>query len=483
MLLRRLSGGLLLAAAALAPLATAQSVNVGIIGGPNIINGGVLPTAGGAFAAFNFQNITIANANAAFYAAQNLDTVVLNVASSAMGCTTATLSASQKADLNTFVNGGGKLIIYDSECTFGGSVDYSWLTYPFNTVNPGPAGAFGGTLTIFEDNALSSANPADPQFIDSNAITSQTDAVGDMNVVDLTTVHPAWCLDMTGTNSVNFTGTPHMYARDAAGVLIYNGFDVDFIASAVGPTGGGQLAKIWLQELQTSNSQSDLPCGVPVNGITLTPGMATNNVGTPHTVTATVGTQGVPLVGALVTFAIVSGPNTGASGVCTPPTCLTDVNGQVSFTYTGGLNTGTDMIVASFFDPVSQTIITSQPASKTWVSECYLLLGLSSTSYSLGPDPDDELLVDPLILYPVITTQVPPLYIPNDPGLVGLPVFAQVGMYNPTVFPNNPLSMSNGWRVVVGQGAQSYGTSTRVLLAGNPIATLGQNYNWFFVIQ
>ena len=83
----------------------------------------------------------------------------------------------------------------------------------------------------------------------------------------------------------------------------------------------------------------------------------------------------------------------------------------------------------------------------------------------------------------MITTQVPPLYIPNDPGLVGLPVFAQVGMYNPTVFPNNPLSMSNGWRVVVGQGAQSYGTSTRVLLAGNPIATLGQNYNWFFVIQ
>jgi hypothetical protein len=145
------------------------------------------------------------------------DTVVLNVASSDIGCdltATGALTTSQKDDLNTFVENGGKLIIYDAECTFGGGVDYSWLPYPFTTNNPGAHDA-RGTLTIVEDNTLSSKDLADPHYIDAVHLGNNTDAVGDMNV--MTTFDPYWSLDMSGTNMNNVTGPVHTYAKHPAG--------------------------------------------------------------------------------------------------------------------------------------------------------------------------------------------------------------------------------------------------------------------------
>jgi len=81
-----------------------------------------------------------------------------------------------------------------------------------------------------------------------------------------------------------------------------------------------------------------------VLGITLDPPTATNDVGTDHTVTATVGGVGP---GALVTFEVTSGPNTGATFTCSPNAdCTTDDTLEVSGTYTGDGGAGQDTIEA-----------------------------------------------------------------------------------------------------------------------------------------
>jgi len=109
----------------------------------------------------------------------------------------------------------------------------------------------------------------------------------------------------------------------------------------------------------------------PPQFITLAPSSATNDAGTEHTVTATVLTNGTQDPGELVTFEVISGPNAGEmsdpnSGECTPnDDCTTDVNGQVSWTYTGN-GLGKDTIIASFVD-ITGLAIESDPAEKLWV--------------------------------------------------------------------------------------------------------------------
>jgi hypothetical protein len=351
-----------------------QSSNVVMIGGPNVASGGTLPTSGPAGGLGDFTFTSMAPGSVSLANLAGYDTVVLNVASTQMACDANTLSATAKADLNTFVANGGKMIIYDSECNFGGSVDYSWLSYPFTTTNPGPIGYPGGTLTIVEDNVLSHNTITNPHYIDTAAITSQTDAVSDMNVVDLTSVDPHWGLDMTGTNYLGDSGAVHICARSGTGLYIYNGLDMDYIVSAVGPSGGGQLAKTWLQELQAPMSGQDAPiCGIPPIGIALIPGSATNMVGEDHMVTATLTDLfGIPKVGVLVTFEVTSGPNAGTTGTCsTNADCTSDANGQVSFTFTGDAGVGTDVIVACFINDAGAKKC-SVEVEKEWTTPPYI---------------------------------------------------------------------------------------------------------------
>jgi hypothetical protein len=262
-----------------------QSVNVVIIGGTTlndpcaastdanyIPNGGCLPITG---AVGELGDFTFAPMDPSAVSAANLapfDTAVLNVASTGMGCTTNTLTAQQKADLIAFVGAGKKLIIYDSECQ--PSVDYSWLPYPFTTANPGPTGAFGCTLTIVENNYLSTligdpdCTSGDVNCINTNALGNNTDAVCDMNVMTTRDIH--WCLDMSGTNNTipPTTGPVHTYAKyppgTDEGLIIYDGLDQDYSNFVVG---SAELRKIWVQELQQPFNPSGLPCGTPVVGI------------------------------------------------------------------------------------------------------------------------------------------------------------------------------------------------------------------------
>lgn len=267
-----------------------QSVNVVIIGGaaldlaipcagagPEANNmgatfGGCLPVTGpaGELGDFAFTPMDPPAVSAASLAP--FDTAVLNVASSAMACSTGTLTAAQQADIVAFVGAGKKLIIYDSECS---PQDYSWLPFPFTTSNPGALGA-PGTLAIVEDNLLSTliADPdctlvGDPHCIDVAFLGPSTDAVGDMNV--MTTFDPNWCLDMSGTNADGVTGPVHAYAKFPAladiGLIIYNGLDQDYQGFGIGEA---NLRKIWVQELQHPFNPSNLPCGKPVVGNPLT---------------------------------------------------------------------------------------------------------------------------------------------------------------------------------------------------------------------
>ncbi len=356
------------------------SLNVAFVGNNQIQNGGYLPinpTDFGAFSFYNFNKniLSLANLNNGTICGGNAcDTLVLNVASrtnvGGLGCTTSNLTAVQKADINAFAAAGGKVIIYDSECTFGGSVDYSWLTYPFTTSNPGATGARTGTLVVAEENILSTTPVADPHYINTTLVTSQTDAVGDMNLVDLATVDPNWCLDLTGINVRRDAGATHMYAPSGTGLLIYNGLDMDYVSSTEAVDinrGDGNLAKLWLQELQAESSL--LPCGRQVIGISLNPPTDTNPTGTSHTVTALLANQdNTPVPGLAVNFTVISGPNVGATGTCSANAdCTTDANGEVSFTYVDTLGPGIDEIKACYIDPLRGEIC-SRIVTKEWVA-------------------------------------------------------------------------------------------------------------------
>jgi hypothetical protein len=179
------------------------------------------------------------------------------------------LTAAQEATLVSFVTGGGKLIIWDSDAgaTTVTPNDYSWLpaALNFNTSVPGQLGASGGILNITEENDLSSNISSNPKFINTTRLVNFTDAVGDANVVK--TNGTDWCQDMFAQNKATppQSGPGHMYSRLGGsavnGFIVYSALDWDY-ASFSG-IGGDELKKMMQFELEV-NHTSDLPCKVPV---------------------------------------------------------------------------------------------------------------------------------------------------------------------------------------------------------------------------
>jgi hypothetical protein len=103
--------------------------------------------------------------------------------------------------------------------------------------------------------------------------------------------------------------------------------------------------------------------GIPPT-LTLDPPTATNDVGTDHTVTATV-SGFAP--GTLVDFQVTGGPNQGDTFTCSPNAdCTTDAGNVVSGTYTGDGGVGQDSIEAC----VQIATLQAPPcatATKDWV--------------------------------------------------------------------------------------------------------------------
>ncbi len=109
-------------------------------------------------------------------------------------------------------------------------------------------------------------------------------------------------------------------------------------------------------------------------------------------------------------------------------------------------------------------------------SECHLAYSFGRASIPLGNN--DTLLVDPASIFlfaPVTDAVVPITPIPNDVGLIGVTLYAQVSMTNPWIFPNDPLKMSNGLKIVIGVGDESYGTGSGLFIKLKEPAVLGGN--------
>src|SRR3989441_1844568 len=250
-----------------------------------------------------------------------------------------------KTNIESFVSNGGKLIIWDSECT---STNYSSFVYPFTTNNPGQQGA-NGTLTDVEENSLSSNVPTHDSFVNAAAVSTGTDAVGDANV--FVTFNQNWCADLRATNISGVNGPVQTYARLGSGLIIYNGLDKDFMGfnaafnnnfDKASANGQVHLQRIWLLQLLQPFNPDSLPCGVKVFGVSLTPKTDSNPAGTSHTVTAHLTTNASPTPNVTVTFTVTSGPNTGTTGTGT-----TNASGDATFTYTSNGAGGTDTIKAS----------------------------------------------------------------------------------------------------------------------------------------
>jgi len=117
--------------------------------------------------------------------------------------------------------------------------------------------------------------------------------------------------------------------------------------------------------------------------ISVTPLDSTNPVGTTHTVTANVhdASGAPPVAGQLVDFT-VTGQNAGASGTCVPVDCKSDVNGNVSFTYSDGAGAGDDTIKASFTDAAGS--LQTATAQKHWVMSATHQLTVSKAGSGSG---------------------------------------------------------------------------------------------------
>ena len=213
--------------------------------------------------------------------------------------------------IHSFVFNGGKLIIYTSET----ATNPYWnnFIYPFETTNPGDAGYTGTPFNITEENTLSMSNPASFYYIDTDAVTNDTDAVGDANV--FTTYDPNWCEDCEGQNMLGTLGPVHAYVHYGAGLIIYNALDKDWMGWGTN-TGTEHLEKMWALELMQPWNPSGLPCQAIAPGqLTLEPRSDTNPVGTSHELVAMlVDDLGAPLPGVEVTFT-VTGDNPGGGTV------------------------------------------------------------------------------------------------------------------------------------------------------------------------
>ncbi len=136
-----------------------------------------------------------------------------------------------KKALTAWVAQGHKLIIQDSDrCS---SPDYSFLPYKFATSNPGRLGEPSNQLVFVEENAIASADPKDPAYLNVAAwiakAESNANELGDSNVITKYDAH--WCGHMFTINALHGSGFVEAYAHYGRGLIIYDGFDQDHSGS------------------------------------------------------------------------------------------------------------------------------------------------------------------------------------------------------------------------------------------------------------
>jgi hypothetical protein len=179
------------------------------------------------FSKFSFTKLAVNDVTSA--ALSGFDTAVL------IQVKTSSLSPTAKAALSQFVASGGKLIIHDADETHLN--DYSWILPGSSATQDGAGcpncGFTSGSAQILQNSPLISANPGDPSYVNLSELQTFTDAIGDANL--LVSLDPRWFAVARGTNAQGETGALVAYASDNGGLVIYNGFDTDFINPTPAP--------------------------------------------------------------------------------------------------------------------------------------------------------------------------------------------------------------------------------------------------------
>jgi hypothetical protein len=233
----------------------ASSQHVLIVDGSAVGAVGALPTQGTVIGApsLNLSDFSFSTVQASAFAAADLssfDTVALYQVEPS------DLSSADQSRISSFVTDGGKLIIHDSDGTTDNN--YNWLPTPATTGTSCPnCGNTGGTATIVENNTLVSSVVSDStHYVSLSDFPGATDAIGDGNV--MVTQNPNWYVDITADNGRGQTGAIHTYASAGSGLMIYDGFDDDYMGRALA-SGVDWLGKLWFLELAQAWSPDGLP--------------------------------------------------------------------------------------------------------------------------------------------------------------------------------------------------------------------------------
>ena len=134
--------------------------------------------------------------------------------------------ATARAAINTFVQNGGKVIIFDADgCASRdlGPSDYSGYAQPFKVNSVGADGAHN-SISSFETDTLTT----DVCLTTASCNGDDGDEIGDSNI--FTSAAPAWCVAIEATNKNNATGIVEGYATQSTGggLSVYIGTDTWF---------------------------------------------------------------------------------------------------------------------------------------------------------------------------------------------------------------------------------------------------------------
>lgn len=105
-------------------------------------------------------------------------------------------------------------------------------------------------------------------------------------------------------------------------------------------------------------------------------------------------------------------------------------------------------------------------------AECFLMLGLNRWNFLYG---NDTLLVEPILTIPMTLTALPVLNIPANNGFTGISLYTQALLFNPALFPNDPMRVSPAIKFTIGVETVPYGTGSGLSLwnIGTPVAQPG----------
>lgn len=360
----------------------------------NAVTGGVIGAGNtGTYEGVNFTNVLVSAVDANPATAFNgFDSVMLY-----MVCDIHSHPNLISA-LNAFLNGGGKVMIYDGDrcaASAGGPADYTGFLFPFATNSPGPTGQPAGMYTSIDASSLTAGLPL---YTDGPI----QDAMADANI--FTTFSGSWCKSITGTNLKGVNGFVEAYATTVGGGLaIYEGEDNWFTfndSSGVNP----HYQQVFDLVLHQKWNPDGLPCTHPASGIKLTPLTSTHFVGESQVLTANVfDVNNNPKPGIVVNLTINAGGPDAGQPPFAPQT--TDASGNATFTLTNTGGAGTDKAVASFVDINGMTHL-SNTASVIFNPRPTALTVNPATSDFNDPGTVSAVLVDTSTSMPVASKTI-----------------------------------------------------------------------------